>query len=125
VPPDGSWRIAVEDPFDETAVLFQVELAEGAVVTTTRLTRQWQRANRLLHHVIDPSTGAPAASGVAAVTVVAGEAWRAEVLAKAAFLAGVEEGLKLLAAAGATGGIVADDHRFHAAVGLEAYLAHA
>jgi thiamine biosynthesis lipoprotein len=119
---DGSWRIAVEDPFDETAHLFQVALADGAVVTTTRLTRQWQRAGRQLHHLIDPSTGAPAATGVASVTVVAAEAWRGEVLAKAAFLAGVDEGLELLAAAGVTGGIVGDDHRFHPAAGLEAYV---
>jgi thiamine biosynthesis lipoprotein len=122
VPPDGSWRIAVEDPFDENVQWFQVALADGAVVTTTRLTRHWQRAGRQLHHLIDPSTGAPSASGVASVTVVAAEAWRAEVLAKAAFLAGVDEGLELLSAAGVTGGIVGDDRRAHAVAGLETYI---
>jgi thiamine biosynthesis lipoprotein len=122
VAPDGSWRIAVEDPFDETVTLFQVALADGAVVTTTRLTRQWQRAGQQLHHLIDPSTGAPAATGVASVTVVAAEAWRAEVLAKAAFLAGVDEGLELLSSAGVTGAIVRDDHRVVAVAGLEAYV---
>jgi hypothetical protein len=44
------------------------------------------------------------------------------VFAKAAYLAGVEAGLQLLTAAGLTGGIVGDDHRFHAVPGLEAYL---
>ena len=41
-----------------------------------------------MHHLLDPRTGLPGESGVASVTVIAGDAWRAEVLAKAAFLAG-------------------------------------
>jgi thiamine biosynthesis lipoprotein ApbE len=45
---------------------------------------------------------------VASVTVVAGEAWRAEVLAKAAFVAGVDDGAALIEAAGATGLLVTD-----------------
>ena len=49
------------------------------------------RGGRALHHLIDPRTGEPAESGLASVTVVAGEAWRAEVLAKAAFVAGADE----------------------------------
>jgi thiamine biosynthesis lipoprotein len=121
-PPDGAWRVGVEDPWEEGVLLFQVALADGAVVTTTPLTRRWTRAGQPLHHLIDPATGAPAASDIASVTVVAAEAWRAEVFAKAAYLAGVEAGLQLLTAAGLTGGIVGDDHRFHAVPGLDAYL---
>jgi thiamine biosynthesis lipoprotein len=62
----------------------------------------------VLHHLIDPRTGVPAASGLAAVTVVAGEAWRAEVLAKAAFVAGAVDGAGLVERAGATGLFVTD-----------------
>jgi thiamine biosynthesis lipoprotein len=62
-----------------------------------------------LHHLIDPRTGLPAASGVASVTVIAGDAWRAEVLAKAAFLAGPVDGARLVTDDGATGLIVTDD----------------
>jgi thiamine biosynthesis lipoprotein ApbE len=47
-------------------------------------------------------------SGVASVTVIAGEAWRAEVLAKAAFIAGVDAGKALVEATGATGLFVTD-----------------
>ena len=39
------------------------------------------------HHLIDPITGTSARTTVLATTVVATDAWRAEVLAKAAFLA--------------------------------------
>ena len=58
------------------------------------------------HHLIDPATGVPAASDVVSVTVLAEEGWRAEVLAKAAFLAGVDEGVAVLAEHGATGLLV-------------------
>jgi thiamine biosynthesis lipoprotein len=120
-PPDGAWRVGVEDPWEDGVLLLQIALADGAVVTTTPLTRRWTRAGRPLHHLIDPATGAPAVTDVASVTVVAAEAWRAEVFAKAAYLAGVDAGLDLLTAAGLTGGMVGDDHCFHAAAGLEAY----
>jgi thiamine biosynthesis lipoprotein ApbE len=40
--------------------------------------------------------------------VIAGEAWRAEVLAKAAFIAGVDAGKALVEATGATGLFVTD-----------------
>ena len=53
--------------------------------------------------------GCPAVIGVASVTVIAGDAWRAEVLAKAAFLAGPVDGARLVTDAGATGLIVTDD----------------
>ena len=81
----------------------------GAVATSTKLRRHWTRGDRTLHHLIDPRTGEPAESGLASVTVVAGEAWRAEVLAKAAFVAGAADGAALIEAAGATGMLVTDD----------------
>ena len=48
------------------------------------------------HHLIDPATGAPARTDVAAVTVIAPEAPNAEIVAKAALVAGLDAGLELL-----------------------------
>ena len=104
--PDG-WVVDVDDPLG-TGRTGLVALAEGAVATSTRLRRTWTRGGEHRHHLIDPMIGAPAASGLASVTIVAGEAWRAEVLAKAAFVAGPEAGAELVAAAGATGLLVTD-----------------
>ncbi len=98
----------MDDPF-RTGRAGLLALGEGAVATSTRLRRTWTRGDRSLHHLIDPRTGAPADAGLASVTVVAGEAWRAEVLAKAAFVAGAREGAALLEAAGATGLLLTDD----------------
>lgn len=87
-PPAGSaWGVDVEDPWSGE-VRARLSLTSGAVATTSRTRRFWETADGRRHHVIDPATGMSASSGLAAVTVVTGEAWRAEVLAKAAFVAG-------------------------------------
>jgi len=104
-PSPRGWVVAVDDPLD-TGRTGLLALAEGAVATSTKLRRAWTRGDRTLHHLIDPGTGAPAESGLASVTVVAGEAWRAEVLAKAAFVAGLDDGRALIESAGATGLVV-------------------
>ena len=75
----GSWPVGVTD--DVT-----LELTRGAIATSGRDRRRWRRNGEELHHLIDPSTGRPAVSDVLRVTVVAGSATEAEILAKAAFL---------------------------------------
>ena len=85
LPPDGQpWLVPVEDPFDELAVAREVPLTDGAVVTSTRLLRSWERGGQPQHHLIDPVTGRPAWTGVAAVVVRDRTAARAEAFAKAA-----------------------------------------
>jgi FAD:protein FMN transferase len=119
-PRPSGWVVAVDDPLGtgRTGVL---SLAAGAIATSTRLRRHWQRGGRPLHHLIDPRTGAPAQSGLASVTVIAGEAWRAEVLAKAAFVAGAADGPEVVLAAGATGLLVTDDGAVVELDGLAAF----
>ena len=117
----GAWEVGVESPFDEGTDLATLALADGAVVTSTRLFRTWQRDGIRQHHLIDPSTGSPAWTGVAAVTVVAGQAATGEVMAKAAYLAGADEGAALLAAAGLTGLLVEDTGAVRRVDNLEVY----
>jgi thiamine biosynthesis lipoprotein len=77
-PPDrGSWRIAIADPTGRNKTLGTLLLDEGAVATSGRNARRFG-PDRSLHHLIDPSTGAPASAGPLAVTVVAAEATDAE-----------------------------------------------
>ena len=119
-PTPYGWVIDVDDPLgtDRTGLL---ALADGAIATSTKLRRAWARGDRTLHHLIDPRTGAPVESGLASVTVVAGEAWRAEVLAKAAFVAGRDDGRALIERAGATGLLVTDDGDVVELTGLTAF----
>lgn len=88
--PDGdTWRVEVEDPRGGSP-LAVVSLTEGAVATTSRAKRRWVDADGTeLHHLIEPLTGTSASTSVLSATVVASEGWRAEVLAKVAFLDGL------------------------------------
>lgn len=121
-PWDVGWLIEIEDPFDEAVTTARLGLADGAVVTTTPLKRTWTTDDdTTAHHLIDPATGRPARTGLAAVTVVAGEAWWAEVLAKAAFLAGPVDGARLLNSHGVTGILFDDEGVAHHVDRLEAF----
>ena len=80
--------IRVEHPTNRDETVGIVALTGGGIATTSRMHKQWSIGDRVVHHVLDPSTGGPAASAWAAVTVVAGSGWRAEALAKLAFLDG-------------------------------------
>ena len=122
-PPDHStgWTISVADPFDPDRELLRLEIPGGAVATSSRLQRQWTNTNGdTLHHILDPDTGQPVDNDIAAVTVVAGEAWWAEALTKAVFAADGTDGLDQLT--NASGVIVDLDGNRHATPDLEAAL---
>ena len=107
-PDRGGWVVAIEDPFHPERELARVAVGDGAVATSSRLVRAWDRGGTTYHHLIDPVSGLPCDSGLIAVTVLAGCAWWAEVLATATFVAGPEEGARLIEAHGVTGVLVDD-----------------
>jgi thiamine biosynthesis lipoprotein len=87
-PADGTgWPIAVEDLRDGST-LAVLGLTEGAVATSSVLRRTWVDGSRTAHHLVDPGSGAPVSGDLVTVTVVAGLASAAEVLAKAAIVTG-------------------------------------
>jgi thiamine biosynthesis lipoprotein len=86
---DGKpWRIGVEDPADSTQPLAVLEVSDAAVATSSVRIRSWQVAGRDVHHLIDPRTGQPGGSGLAAVTVIDPDPAAAEVASKTLFLTG-------------------------------------
>jgi len=94
--PDGfGWTLAIEHPLSETPIAL-IGLAAGAIATSSVLRRVWTRNGQVRHHLIDPATGEPAQSDLALASVVTGEAWQAEVLAKAALLRGRARAFDLL-----------------------------
>lgn len=96
-PGGRGWAIPVEHPDDETRILFTYRVDDGAIVTSTDRFRRWMHAGRTHHHLVDPRTGQPADTGLRAVIVADRSCARAEVLAKAAFVAGPDRGAALLA----------------------------
>ena len=119
----GAWRIGVEDPFHPDEHLCVVRLARGAVATSsTLLTRRPGQDGGLVHHLIDPRSGAPIATDAASVTVIAPTGARAEVLTKPGFLRPVPEYLAWLPSQGAAGLVVTMDGRVHASAAWDRYL---
>lgn len=119
-PPTASgWLVELRCPGALTALT--VALADGAVCTSTRLRRTWRCGTTTAHHLIDPGTGRPCRSGVATVSVVSRSAAQAEVLTKAAFVAGWPQAAELLTAHQVTGIVVTDDGCLHRLPGLERF----
>jgi thiamine biosynthesis lipoprotein len=111
-PGGGTWTVAVEHPW-QARPLVLVGLAEGAVATSTTLLRRWVSGGAPRHHLIDPQTGLPSDTDLNLVTVVAGEAWVAEVLAKAVLLRGSAYPFDILGGTGAAGLAVDDGGTVH------------
>ena len=92
---DGSWRVAVEHPSFADPIA-HIGLEHGAVATSTTLKRRWRVGEEERHHLIDPHTGLPSTTDLTLATVIAGEAWIAEVMAKAVLLRGSDRAFDLL-----------------------------
>jgi thiamine biosynthesis lipoprotein ApbE len=75
----------VAEPADPSRHLLELRLEEGAVATSSVLSRTWGPG---LHQLIDPRTSLPAATGVVQATVWASTCAKAEVRSKWAVLAG-------------------------------------
>jgi FAD:protein FMN transferase len=82
-------------------------LEQGAVATSGIKTRLWREEDGFAHHLLDPSTGRPAWTGVIQATSLGASALEAETLAKMAFLSGPSGAADVLAQQG--GLIVTDD----------------
>ena len=107
--PDGSpWTIAIEHPWSETPLAL-VGVREGAVATSTTLKRAWEVHGEPRHHLIDALTGEPSTTDLNLATVVTGDGWVAEVLAKAVLLRGSDRPFDLVDGTGAVALAVGDD----------------
>jgi thiamine biosynthesis lipoprotein len=84
------WEIGVEDPQEPERDLGRLRIRRGAVATSGTSRRTWRRGTHELHHLIDPNTGQPATSGLRAVTVLAGTAAWADVVATALVVGGLD-----------------------------------
>ncbi len=78
-------EVAVEDPVDPATSILRLAVSGGAVATSSTARRAWGAG---LHHLIDPTTGAPAHGDVVQATVWAPTCALAEVAAKRTLLDG-------------------------------------
>jgi thiamine biosynthesis lipoprotein len=100
----------------------RIGLLGGGVATSTTLARRWTADGDERHHVIDPDTGQPSETDLTLTTVVAAEAWMAEVLAKAVLLRGAEHPFDLMGASGAEAVVVDDQGNVAASSGMDRFV---
>ena len=82
--------VLVEGP-DGGEALYSLAIEDGAVATSGIAKRSWIGADgETAHHLLDPSSGAPAFTGVVQATAQAPSAFLAEVYSKQALLSGPE-----------------------------------
>ncbi len=92
-PPDGGWRIRVqdvtgrpEDPPPGPAAV--VAIREGGLATSSTTARRWRRGGTALHHILDPRTGLPAPVVWRTVSVAAATCADANTASTAAIIRG-------------------------------------
>jgi thiamine biosynthesis lipoprotein len=114
--------VHVASPFDG-ASLHTFRIADGAVATSGIGRRSWIDAEgRPAHHLLDPSTGRPAFTGIVQATAVAPTAVEAEIRAKAALLSGPDRARAWLRHGGV---LVADDGGYAIVPSRPARVVHA
>jgi thiamine biosynthesis lipoprotein len=103
------YEIEVEHPLTGERA-HAVSLASGGIATSGLNVRVWRNADgRFAHHLLDPSTGEPAWTGLVGATALGDTALEAETLSKAALLSGPEAARRILEIKG--GFLVHDDAR--------------
>ena len=110
-PPEGGWTIRVESPVPDDGLVGTIAVSGGGVATSSTRSRRWWHDGAEQHHVIDPWTGAPSATDLWSVTVVARSGWLAEAHATAALLAGSDHVVDYLDRNLLSGVAVVDDGR--------------
>ncbi|PVA15809.1 FAD:protein FMN transferase [Mycobacteroides abscessus] len=121
-PDPAGWGVAVADEHRPGTDAVWVGLADGAVATSTRLRRRWERGGARYHHLIAPATGAPADGPIDTVTVIAAHTHWAEILAKAALIAGPHDAMALLQAQQVAALLITEDGQQLACGNWERYV---
>ncbi|HEX9095947.1 MAG TPA: FAD:protein FMN transferase [Candidatus Dormibacteraeota bacterium] len=89
-PPPEGW--AVQTSEDSNARIDDgeetISIQSGGVATSSTTVRRWTRGGIVLHHIIDPATGLPAAGPWRTASIVAGTCVDANIAATAAIVMG-------------------------------------
>jgi thiamine biosynthesis lipoprotein len=90
LPPADGWAVQITDhhadPLDAGGPVFTVR--SGGLATSSTSVRRWQRGGQVLHHLIDPWTGAPAAEYWRTATVAGASCLDANIASCAAVIMG-------------------------------------
>ncbi|HCG58911.1 MAG TPA: hypothetical protein DEV97_02765, partial [Lachnospiraceae bacterium] len=99
--PDGSaWNVGIRRPFPGSGgqeLLGILTAKSEAVITSGSYERYFTDPDtgHLWHHILDPSTGYPADSGLVSVTIICESGLRADALSTACFILGADKAADL------------------------------
>ena len=90
---DGSsWRVAIQDPEDETAYAGILTADNVTVDTSGGYERYFtDEEGNVYWHILDPETGKPADSGLISATIVCDDSLMGDALSTACFVMGLDE----------------------------------
>lgn len=92
-PPQArGWILSIADPLDPENDLALLELANAGLASSGTDHRRWQHRGRQQHHIIDPTTAAPAETDILNASVIAPSAREADVTALVLVLLGTARG---------------------------------
>jgi thiamine biosynthesis lipoprotein len=108
--PDGSpWHVGIQHPRQENRLIGSVSVVNQTVVTSGDYQRYFADSQgKRHHHILDPTTGYPAESGLISVSIVTEKSVAADTLSTIVFVAGMEKGLAFLRSFPETEAILVD-----------------
>jgi FAD:protein FMN transferase len=89
-PPSGGWIVQVAESADDpsTSSPEVVSIHDGGLATSSTTVRRWSRGEVVMHHILDPATGQPAAGRWRTASVAAASCLEANTAATAAIVQG-------------------------------------
>ena len=94
--PDGTdWSVAIQDPDDTSTYFGLLQVADKCVITSGGYQRYFEQDGKTYWHILDPSTGYPADSGLISATVVSTDDVLADGLSTAVFVMGLDKATAL------------------------------
>ena len=94
-PGKDSWVIGLQHPRKSEGLLGTFEIRDKAVSTSGDYEKFFTIEGKRYSHIIDPRTGNPI-KGIVSVTIVTGNATRADALSTGVFVLGLEKGMDLI-----------------------------
>ena len=95
---DGSpWNVGIQNPqMKRGNYVGSIKLSDKAVSTSGAYERFFSSGGKKYHHIIDPRTGYPSESDLLSATIISDSSIDADALSTAAFILGLEKGIKLV-----------------------------
>lgn len=122
--PDGtSWKVGIVDPLDTSRNVGILSLPGQWCVSTSGDYERFVEVDGVrYHHIMDPSTGYPADSGVKSVTILTKDGLLSDALSTACFILGEEEGSRLAESYHAEALFVDSDGNITMTDGMKSYF---